>query len=285
MLARTEQQPNRQTQEFDEKTEHLVQSREVLQKNVLADASPQEIDRYLDMFATARVEIFGLYARTVETYLRIGKVLCELKERSKESPQIYARFISDYDEHGQHRPGAMPFGKEVAYRLESVYTNVINGKFDRAFQVAGKVFKEEILPSYSVAYFFTTLSEDQLVEAVKQDLVRPDITQHQARFAVADIKRDYPEPSTAPKRIPRKNEDQRRLDRIHKDRQKLVETIKSANEAIARLDAEESEIRTRLGAGRRMTVLSIKPSSSPSPEAQPTGGQGARKDEAAEDAA
>lgn len=273
-LARMPSEANHQIETFDQETEARRQSREIILTAVLSDASDDERARFLDSLIDARVRIYQQFTRTRESYLDMGRTL--LKLRREVSAEVYNRLLSDHDQNGSVRQGALPFGKEVAFRLERVADFVDNGTFRAAFTQCDREFHEEALPAYSSAYFFTTLNEDQLVEAVKRDLVRPDITQTVARIEVAEIKRRLP--ATRDHQRPyQQDPDAVLLKKINKRIEKLAAQFRDLEKTREKLEGERNEVLLRMGARGASTILSIKSSSAP---AQSTQGDEQRSDAA-----
>ncbi len=117
-------------------------------------------------------EIHSLWRQTKARFLLIGRYLIAAKERWPHG---------DYERNIQDR---LPFGPEVARQIKAVA---------EAVYLRGRLREEELPSSYSIAYYLTTLDEQQLADARSKGLTREDLK----RREIIEFKKTYSTPKAS----------------------------------------------------------------------------------------
>ena len=178
------------------------------------------VEKALDSLAPLRsrqefvADIRGQWEELRKRFLHIGQRLTEA--HAALGREEYEDLINGRD---------LPFGRSVAVQLRSVYEAVRNGRLRR----------EELPGSYATAYQVITLSDQEIVLAREQGLVRPDVL----RREIVAFKQSLREVSESE----RKRE--WRLRRLSIEKARLLERLRAIEDEMSRVmrgdDFQEDE--------------------------------------------
>ncbi len=227
--------PDLQSQAVIEANAEVSYSRDKLLSEVLFDLSEQEKREKIDLLVTRHAEVVDHWRKAGKHYLGAGRALLLMK---RELPQVALdRLLASYDrnqQEGVSNWSALPFSQDTALRLMKVAEMVITGRFEVAFRAVEQQFSEDLLPPYTVAYEFSKLPEDNLEDAVRAGLIRPDVPKREVIEFVSTFRKAASPKSAAdfPRRLA-----------------KLDAKLRRAYEEVRRLEADRRDLLASNGVG------------------------------------
>jgi hypothetical protein len=163
-----------------EDTHERAACRELLLRDVLYDLPDAEKARLIEPLVIHRMEVVDHWRKAETHYLGAARAL--FKMYSALPNASLDRLLNSFDhkeQAGGNRESALPFSRMTANRLITVARMMKERRFHVAFEAAGRTFDEHLLPPYTVTAALAPLDDDALTEAVRSDLINPNVGRRQ----------------------------------------------------------------------------------------------------------